>query len=389
MTPAALALSQELADELGQQREAGLIVRRAANPGGYFVSSENDPKVWYSVLVGPEGDGTCTCGDYEHRRGECKHIREVKKVTTALTPIRVSPPDSALPTVAELESMDMIAAHLIESKAVAIPTNLKTKEDVRAVIMAGWEWGVKPMSALRHVAVINGKTEPDAQLMMGIVMSKEQDARFEVVDEQATGQPTDYTTVRLTRPARGIVREYTYYQADAVKAGLAGKQGPWTQFPRDMRRWAAAKRLARAYCSDLINGITSTHYGEIPDTLTTEEPDEPRYIEGTARLIEGRDLYNEGDEPANEHGATQEAEAQPQNAAATGAPSEPPASPPDAIQAPPRPSRPAPPAPDPLPVCKHERVTYDDRTGLKMCAVCSAVLEEPPGGTAQQTTLRV
>ena len=48
-----------------------------------------------------------------------------------------------------------------------------------AVMLAGWEVGAKPMTALRHMFVVNGRTEPDAQLMMGIVKARDPSARFQ------------------------------------------------------------------------------------------------------------------------------------------------------------------------------------------------------------------
>ena len=264
------------------------------------VPSRSEPGVYYTVLIGIDGEVSCNCGGYEHRQ-DCWHVRYVKEegMTTALTTIKVQPPSAALPTSDEMKSMDMVAAHLIESKAVAIPTNLKTKEDVRAVIFAGWEFGVKPMTALRHIGVINGKTEPDAQLMAGIILAKESDARFVVSKETP-----DSTTVRFTRPSKGIDVEYTVTMDDAKRAGLAGKPGPWTQYPRDMRRWHAVKRLCRTYAPDLINGIASATYGDLP--LPVDPMPEVEYIDAPSSVVVDDDLLSEGDiDPVEEEPLTE------------------------------------------------------------------------------------
>lgn len=266
----------------------------------HVVPSESDAGLSYDVLIGADGNATCTCGDYENRKrytGEpCKHIKQAKEadvttMTREVATIKVAPPNSALPTRAELQSMDMIAARMFAAKAVALPTNLKTEADVNAVLLAGWEYGVAPMTAVRHIALVNGKTEPDAQLMAGIVMAKEPDAKFEVIFEDDTT-----TTVRLTRPTRQIKAEFSYTNAMAQAAGLLNKQGPWTQHRQVMRQWAAIKRLARAYCADLINGISSAMYGPLSAPTQPVEVIDDDVIEGefaTAEL-----LYSEGDDPS-------------------------------------------------------------------------------------------
>lgn len=286
-TPEALALSGELAASLGQ----GIRPEGAA----YAVPSRTEAGVYYQVLLGPEGDATCTCRGYEIRRDcwHCQHVREERNMTTqALTTIKVAPPPSVLPTKDELEAMDMVAARLYASGAVALPENLKTQRDVATVILAGWELGVKPGTALRHIAVIKGKAEPDGQLMAGIVTSREPDASFEITKDDGA-----VVTVRFRRPSKKYDVLYTYSMEDAKKAGLLTGVN-WQKFPRDMMRWAAIKRLCRTYASDLINGIQSAVYGDMPATLAPvpDLDEEEPFIEGSARLVDD-DLYSEGDGP--------------------------------------------------------------------------------------------
>jgi hypothetical protein len=280
-------------------------------------ASKGDHK--YTVMFGLADAATCTCPDYEFRRHDCKHIkakREELGMTTAVATIQVNPPTRALMTVDELNAADQMAARLIAARAVAIPKNLTHIKDVAlppetvqanvcAVIIAGAELGVKPMTSLRHMTIINGKTEPDGQLGAGISMAMESDLSFEI-----TKETDEATTIRLRRPAKGISVEYTYQMADAKKAGLMSNTG-WQKYPRDMRRWAALKRLCRAYCSDLINGIASTTMGNMPSAVAGE-PAQAEYVEGSvnepaaqvtapveAPVVPGADpdLYSPGDDP--------------------------------------------------------------------------------------------
>lgn len=283
-------LGEALATELGQ--------RPPRNGDIVSVPSYSHLGVAYDVLVGIDGECQCSCADYERRHHDCKHIRYVKEnllTTTAITTIKVQPPATVLPTPEEWQSMDMAVARLAETQSIALPSNLKNKQDIRAVILAGWEIGVKPMTALRHISVINGKTEPDGQLMAGILLAKEPDASFEIMVDDA-----ETTTVRLRRPTKNLDKEYTYTNQDARTAGLWGK-GAWANYPRDMRRWAAVKRLCRAYCPDVINGIASVTMGDLP-TPIDPQPEEDPFIDVTATQVNAppdeANLYSEGDDPA-------------------------------------------------------------------------------------------
>lgn len=170
--------------------------------------------------------------------------------TTALAPIKVTPPQSILPTKGELEVIGLIARSVVGARGMAVPQAIDHPAKAAAIMIAGFELGVPPMTALRHIFTVNGKTEPDAQLMAGIVLAREPGSTLEVIEEDA-----EHCTARLVRPARRINAEYTYYLSDAKRAGLIKAGGNWDKFPKDMMRWAAFKRLCRAYAPDLINSV--------------------------------------------------------------------------------------------------------------------------------------
>ena len=263
------------------------------------VRSRTDPDVYYTILVGPTGEATCTCAAYENGLA-CWHIKYIleekalNETSTALAPIEIRPPNTALPSRSDLAVMDYVAGHLAETKGLTLPQNLRNREDVRAVLYAGWEVGVKPMTALRHFFVVNGKVEPDAQIMAGIVTAHEADARFEIVQLTA-----DSCTMRLIRPSKRLKVEYTYALADAKAAGLLSKGGPWTQYPKDMMRWAATKRLCRVYAPDLINSVSVAGVNQAMEGVEPEED----FIDMPAADISSlpaSDLYSAGDEPEPE-----------------------------------------------------------------------------------------
>lgn len=256
----------------------------------------------YRVYLADDGSLVCSCPAPEFHL-HCWHLDAVRKElrmseSTALVPIQVAPPLAVLPTRDELGIIGVIAATVVKAKGHAVPASIDSAEKAAAVMYAGWELGAKPMTALRHISVINGRTEPDGQLMMGICMAKEPGLLFVVTHEDE-----EQTTMQLTRPRRNLRVEFTYTNADAKTAGLLEKPGPWTQHRKLMRAYACAKRLCRIYCPDLINQIASVEVDAVA-SLLPDEPIDTRIID--IKAIPVTNLYNAGDD--DEHG-----EAEPDN----------------------------------------------------------------------------
>lgn len=208
-----------------------------------------------------------------------------------LQAIAVQPPNAALPTKDEMAMMTMLSRSVIQAKGL-IPAQLDTPEKAFAVLLAGWELGVKPMTALRHLFIVGGKVEPDAQIMAGILASKEPDSRIEVV-----ALTDDSCTMRIERPSRGVRAEYTYALADARKAQLVKPGSNWDKFPKDMMRWAATKRLCRAYAPDIINAIADVGAGAMlaADVEGRSSRELAEYVD--AHALASPELYSPGDRP--------------------------------------------------------------------------------------------
>jgi hypothetical protein len=61
--------------------------------------------------------------------------------------------------------------------------------------------------------------------------------------------------VRFQRRDMDEAMEVAFSIADAKKAGLWGKSGPWTQYPDDMLEWRAVARASKRYFSDILLGL--------------------------------------------------------------------------------------------------------------------------------------
>lgn len=208
-----------------------------------------------------------------------------------LQAIAVQPPNAALPTKDEMAMMTMLSRSVIQARGL-IPAQLDTPEKAFAVLLAGWELGVKPMTALRHLFIVGGKVEPDAQIMAGILASKEPESRIEVV-----ALTDDSCTMRIERPARGVRAEYTYTLADAKKAQLVKPGSNWDKFPKDMMRWAATKRLCRAYAPDIINAIADAGAGAMLAAAVEGRSSRELAEYVDAHALASPELYSPGDRP--------------------------------------------------------------------------------------------
>lgn len=254
------------------------------------VPSRTRADVEYRVTIGPDGGIACTCAGFEFRAA-CWHVDAVRgeNVTSqALEVMRVTPPASILPSRDELSVIADIARSVIGARGQAVPASVDTPAKALAIMLAGHELGVRPMSALRHITVIGGRTEPDAQLSAGIVVAREPDASFEIIELTETK-----CTMRLSRPSRRIRVEYTYELKDAERAGLVKPGSNWQKFPKDMLRAACTKRLCRLAAPDLINAIGSVELTPMAGLLAEADPVPANLVD--ISTLPADQLYNDGD----------------------------------------------------------------------------------------------
>lgn len=284
-----------------------------------FAPSQTDPKVRYRMHV--QGDEiTCSCrGFLSH--GRCKHqdalrrvLSEDNQVTneTALikrdeapAPIVVrDTPTALLPTRGDLEAMALIAGQAVKATGM-IPQNIKTKEQALAVMIAGWELGLRPMTALRHVYVVNGKTEIETRAMVGIIKARRPDIQFSWPE-----YTQDAVTCEIARPGQPLTR-VRYSRQDAEASGQLAKGGVWKSYTRDMLYAAATKRACRLACPDLINAIETGLQHSVAEAASYGLGDaEVTVLDESAPGEIPPDAYNDGDE-SNEPEAPPEPEPSP------------------------------------------------------------------------------
>jgi hypothetical protein len=133
------------------------------------------------------------------------------------------------------------------------PKGVSTPEACMIAIMHGLEIGLAPLTALQRISVINGRPTLWGDGAMSLVRGS---GLCEYVNERIEGEG-EATTAICEVQRRGepepIVR--TFSVADAKRAGLWGKAGPWQQYPARMLAMRARGFALRDGFADVLGGM--------------------------------------------------------------------------------------------------------------------------------------
>ena len=175
------------------------------------------------------------------------------------------------------------------AKSELVPKNFRNKpEDILVAIQMGMELGLPPLQSLASIAVINGRASIWGDGFIALIMSsplyEDHDEYYEVEGKRADGLTVadlakDSTTAICTFHRRGkstpVTRRFSIGQAK--KAGLIGKEGPWSTYPDRMLAMRARGFAGRDAFPDLLRGITTAEEAhDLPPAGEVIEP--PREV---------------------------------------------------------------------------------------------------------------
>ena len=148
--------------------------------------------------------------------------------------------------------------YLAESDMV--PKDFKGKPGNCLIAMQwGSELGLKPLQAIQNLAIINGRPSLWGDAVIAL-------ARGSVLCEFVI-ETDDGTTATCKVKRRGEPEQArTFSIEDAKAAGLHGKAGPWTQYPKRMRQLRARAFALRDVFPDVLRGLPVAE--ELLDTPT-------------------------------------------------------------------------------------------------------------------------
>ena len=133
------------------------------------------------------------------------------------------------------------------------PKNYQGKpDDVLIAMMMGFEVGLNPMQAIQNIATINGRPSIWGDAMLALVQNH---PSFKGIQE--TFDDATMTATCVVQRKGGQPHTVTFSQADAEKAGLWGKPGPWQNYPKRMLKQRARGFALRDQFADALLGLVS------------------------------------------------------------------------------------------------------------------------------------
>jgi hypothetical protein len=155
------------------------------------------------------------------------------------------------------------------SKSEFAPKDFRGKpESCLLAIQHGSEIGLSPMQALQSIAVINGRPAVWGDAALAVVTAS---PVCEYVTEGIDGEGEQMAAICVAK-RRGYpqARTVRFSVADAKKAGLWGKSGPWTQYPQRMLQLRARGFALRDAFPDVLKGLVTAE--EAADYPVPPEP---------------------------------------------------------------------------------------------------------------------
>ncbi|WP_433886922.1 recombinase RecT [Pseudomonas vranovensis] len=149
------------------------------------------------------------------------------------------------------------------AKSTIVPKDFANNPgNILVAIQWGMELGLQPMQAMQNIAVINGRPALWGDAVIALVRSS---PLCEYIYESDDGETATCRVKRRNEEEQ--VR--TFSMTEAKAAGLAGKQGPWTQYPKRMRQMRARAFAMRDVFPDVLRGMPVAE--EVQDMPTERE----------------------------------------------------------------------------------------------------------------------
>lgn len=163
--------------------------------------------------------------------------------------------------VRKIQHAKMLANEL--AKSGLVPKDFQN-DPAKCFIAIQWgeELGIGPMQAPQCITVINSRPSLWGDSLPGLVLASGLCEYIDVTVENGVA------TCRTKRKGSPIETTATFSEADAVKAKLWGKQGPWTDYPKRMLENRARAFALRNAFPDVLKGLHTAE--ELQDHQTID-----------------------------------------------------------------------------------------------------------------------
>jgi len=178
------------------------------------------------------------------------------------------------------------------AKSGLAPKGIQTAEAVFVAVQMGLEVGLSPMCALQNIAVINGRPALWGDAQLAVVRGTGELEMFvewyEAGGKQLARNPDNFddtTTAVCKLKRRGYSpREISFSVADAKRAGLWQKEGPWRQYPGRMLRMRARAFALRDEFGDALRGMRAAEELQGATIDIDAEVAKPNFLEAPPTL---------------------------------------------------------------------------------------------------------
>lgn len=141
---------------------------------------------------------------------------------------------------------------LAVSKSRLAPKGFETPEAIMVAVQFGLEIGLSPMQSLQSICLINGRPSVWGDAALALAMGRPD---FEDITEVTEGDGEQAKAICTVRRAGRSPVTRVFSVGDAKKAGLWGKSGPWSQYPKRMLQMRARSWALRDSFPDALKGI--------------------------------------------------------------------------------------------------------------------------------------
>jgi hypothetical protein len=177
--------------------------------------------------------------------------------------------------LADIESLQRLATMIVASGLAPKGDQMPT---VAVKILLGLELGLPPMASLKTICVINGRPSIFGDAGKALLLASGKLAKAPEIAWFGTPDRDDWEcVVRMERVGMPGTFVGSYSVADAKRAKLWGKAGPWTEHTRNQIKWRAWWFAAREGFADVLSGVSSAEESlDLPKDVEAEEaPSEP------------------------------------------------------------------------------------------------------------------
>ncbi len=168
------------------------------------------------------------------------------------------------------------------------PKGMERPESCLIAIEMGLEVGLKPMQAIQNIAVINGRPSVWGDAAKAMVEASGLCADFAEWFEGTEGKDDFKAVCEVKRYGRTRPVRWEFSIADAKRAGLWAKAGPWTQYPKRMLQMRARGFAVRDGFADVIRGLVLAEEAQDYIDVQAAPVEAPKGLDAVTERMEAK-----------------------------------------------------------------------------------------------------